>query len=56
MYGNVDHQALILPAGDAGDKDEVTRRTDGQKFRKPLDEGNHGKLDERQEILRGKDG
>ena len=56
MDGDIDHQALVLPAGNAGDQYEVTGRTDGQKFRQSLDQGDDGELDECHRPLRGKDG
>ena len=52
MNGNVDHEALILPAGDTGNQDKMAGRADGQKFRKALDEGDHGELNESQGNLR----
>jgi hypothetical protein len=52
MNGNVDHEALILPAGDTGNQNKMAGRADGQKFRKALDEGNHSELNESQGSLR----
>lgn len=37
VQGNIDHEALVGPAGHLGNQDQVGRGTDGQKLGNPLD-------------------